>query len=405
MMISAELPKNEEARLQTLYELDILDTLGEQAYDDLTQLAAEICQTPIALVSLVDRDRQWFKSKYGLAASETPRDLAFCAHTILNEKIMLVEDSSQDERFADNPLVTGQPHVRFYAGVPLLMSDNTNVGTLCVIAHEPRTLSVSQKAALQALARQVVSQLELRLKVKALKKLDQIKDEFTAMVSHELRTPLTSIYGSLSLLNNDAEKQVSSDQQQELLGIAYRNSERLLDLVNDILDLSRLESGKLVLHFSEFDLVALLEESIQLNQDYCKRFNVNVKLHCCHCAQPMVMVNADQQRLLQVISNLISNAAKFTHPQDVIDIGVDCEGERVKVSVTDHGPGIPIEKQNLLFARFQQIGSKANQKLPGTGLGLNISKKIIELHGGEIDFHSVPHFKTTFYFKLAIAQS
>ena len=205
-MIEAAIPENEEDRLRKLYALEILDTLEEQAYDDLTKLAAEICGTPIALVSLVDSDRQWFKSHHGLDARETPREYAFCSHAILDDNIFVVEDSSKDERFVDNPLAIGEPHVKFYAGAPLIMSDNSKLGTLCVIGNEQRTITDSQKEALAALARQVVSQLELRLKVKELEILDHTKDEFISMVNHELRTPLTSIYGAVSLLRNDIDE-------------------------------------------------------------------------------------------------------------------------------------------------------------------------------------------------------
>ncbi len=131
-MISAPLPANEEDRLRCLDELQILDTLEEAAYDDLTFLAAQICDTPIALVSLVDRERQWFKSHYGLDAHETPRNLAFCAHAILTDQTLVIEDSLRDKRFFDNPLVTGAPEVKFYAGAPLILRTNLEFGTLLV---------------------------------------------------------------------------------------------------------------------------------------------------------------------------------------------------------------------------------------------------------------------------------
>ncbi len=401
-MIEADLPSDEDIRLNKLYELDILDTIEEQAYDDLTKLAAEICQTPIALVSLVDKERQWFKSHHGLDARETPREVAFCSHAILDDKVFIIEDSSKDERFFDNPLATGAPHVTFYAGAPLIMSDQRKLGTLCVISDKPKKLSTSQKEALSALARQVVTQLELRLKIKELKQLDHAKDEFISMASHELRTPLTSIYGSLSLLLNDSKNPLSA-KQNSLITIAYRNSERLLSLVNDILELSKIESGLLKFDNATLNPAELLNKAFELNQAYCIKCNTKLNVSCADECQELT-VFADEQRLLQVLSNFISNAAKFTFDGDTVDLHLKKEGNYAVIEVVDHGPGITIEQQKLVFLKFKQLDTPVNNKLPGTGLSLNISKNIIELQNGIIGFESMPNTKTTFYFKLPLVK-
>lgn len=155
-------PKQEAARLEALRQYNILDTPSEQAYDDFTLLAASICQVPIALISLVDAERQWFKAKIGLEVNQTARNISFCGHTIHSEQTLVVKDTLHDERFFDNPLVTSAPHIRFYAGAPLITPAGYTLGSLCVIDRKPRDLSDSQKIALEALARQVVTQLELR---------------------------------------------------------------------------------------------------------------------------------------------------------------------------------------------------------------------------------------------------
>jgi GAF domain-containing protein len=152
----------EAARLEALREYNILDTPSEQAYDDFTSLASFICQVPIALISLIDAERQWFKSKIGLEANQTARNISFCGYTIPSDQTLVVKDTLCDERFCDNPLVTSAPGIRFYAGAPLITPAGYILGSLCVIDRKPRDLSDSQKLSLEALARQVVTQLELR---------------------------------------------------------------------------------------------------------------------------------------------------------------------------------------------------------------------------------------------------
>jgi GAF domain-containing protein len=160
--VNAQLPTNEKERLRTLSFYRVLDTGTEKLLDDLTRLASVICQTPVSLISLVDEERQWFKSKVGLEASQTPRNMAFCAHTILQDEVMVVRDATQDPRFADNPLVLNDPNIRFYAGAPLTVAPGISLGSLCVIDKIPRTLTSSQLEALETLRNAVVNQLELR---------------------------------------------------------------------------------------------------------------------------------------------------------------------------------------------------------------------------------------------------
>ena len=158
----APIPKSEKKRLEVLWQYDVLDTVPESIFDDLTNLAALICEAPIAMLTLVDEKRQWFKSKIGISAKETHRDLSFCAHAVLQNKIFIVPDAANDTRFAGNALVTGDPKIRFYAGAPLITPDGHALGTLCVIDKVPRTLRPDQKRALEILSSHVMTQLELR---------------------------------------------------------------------------------------------------------------------------------------------------------------------------------------------------------------------------------------------------
>jgi GAF domain-containing protein len=166
--MKAPLPKNEAKRLKVLWQYDVLDTVPEEVFDDLTDLAAHICEAPIALISLVDENRQWFKSRVGLTTKETSRDVSFCAHAILQSGLFLIPDATKDPRFRDNPIVTGPPRIRFYAGVPLKSPDGFALGTLCVLDKQPKRLRAEQKRALLILARHVETQLELRRHAKEL---------------------------------------------------------------------------------------------------------------------------------------------------------------------------------------------------------------------------------------------
>jgi GAF domain-containing protein len=172
-------PGNEEARLAALDKYAILDTDPEQSFDDLTLLASFVCKTPIALISLVDEDRQWFKSRVGMAATETSRDIAFCSTAILQSEIFVVPDALADERFRNNPLVVSDPHIRFYAGAPLINEDGYALGTLCVVDRSPRELEPDQREALKALSRLVLAQLEFRRNLILLKEAltDRTREE------------------------------------------------------------------------------------------------------------------------------------------------------------------------------------------------------------------------------------
>ena len=167
-MRPAPLPPNEVKRLKVLWQYDVLDTDPEESFDELADLAARLCKAPVALISLVDEKRQWFKSRIGTSAAETARDISFCGHAILQDELFVVPDAMRDERFAGNPLVTSEPRIRFYAGAPLIAPGGQALGTLCVIDRVPRELRPDQKSALLTLARHVVALLELRLRAREL---------------------------------------------------------------------------------------------------------------------------------------------------------------------------------------------------------------------------------------------
>lgn len=689
-----KLPTNENKRLARLRAFKILDTPAEDGFDDLIRIAAGIFEVPIALVSLVDENRQWFKAKLGLDATETPRDISFCGHAVASATTLVVNDTSKDERFVDNPLVTDDPNIGFYAGAPLITGEGEAMGTLCVIDRNARQPSAEQIEALEALARQVVSRMELRLhllqskqaiaaerlarkrierqaeclhrlqiiaaqynastneridlmidagldllglhlglvaqvkrgrlairnwvaatdsprppldkmcdglwqwmgekvdpeKVAATadarvlaaqfglnspiavplvldgeptgillfaspqdvqpltiddhtvaeviadgisaelsrhrvrrtireealrervksqfgssedrffdttheilavcgfdgyfrelnpaaeqllgyslpelmsrpfyeflhpddrdqaqsvtsdamvagsrtvvenrfarkeggyrwllwslaadpenqcvygiaqdigdrKRIEKMKNEFVSTVSHELRTPLTSIRGSLGLLLGGAVGDIPGEAMS-LVKMACNNTDRLVRLINDMLDVDKIESGKLQINRLPVDLRKVAEHSIAANATFARDHGVE---YCLTEAPKDAWVRGDQDRLIQVLDNLLSNAAKYARDTGKVNVSIEHDKDDWRLCVTDHGPGIDAAFQSQLFQRFSQADSSTSKSSGGTGLGLNISKGIVEMHGGTMGVDSTAGSGATFWCKL-----
>ena len=233
------------------------------------------------------------------------------------------------------------------------------------------------------------------------KAVERMKDEFVSTVSHELRTPLTSIMGSLGLMLGGLMDRVP-DQLKKLLDIAHRNSERLANLMNDILDIEKIESGKMEFRFAAVPLMPLVDQALEANQSYAQRYGVRFVITN---AVPSATVRADSERLMQVFDNLLSNAAKFSPPNGEVEVSITQRDDAFRVSVSDHGPGIAEEFRDRVFEKFTQADSSTTRQIGGTGLGLNIVKSIVEKHGGRVDFMTEENEGTTFYFDLPTAVS
>jgi len=231
-------------------------------------------------------------------------------------------------------------------------------------------------------------------------RIAQLQSEFIAVVSHELRTPITSIRGSLSLLDASMQN-LLQEPQQKLLHIAHKNSERLVSLVNDILDMEKLMAGKMSMRTDPIDLVALAELAIDANAAYAHTYEVTFAL-CQRPAEALVL--GDANRLMQVISNLLSNAAKYSPKGRQVDIDITLDQDGAKVSVHDYGPGIPLEFRPRVFNAFAQANSSDTRRQGGTGLGLKISKTLVEKMGGSMGFDSELGVGTRFWFKLPLAE-
>lgn len=406
-MIKASTPEDELSRLKDLYEYDVLDTEAEKSFDDLTQLASDICETPISLISLIDPNRQWFKSKYGLDVDETNREIAFCSHAILENQVFEVQNALEDSRFHDNPLVTSNPNIRFYAGAPLITPRGNAIGTLCVISDNPKKLSRKQINALKILSKEVIAQLELRLNNKKLvvalekqkeqnKELEKLKKEadtannlkskFLAHMTHELRTPL---HGILNLAEFGRSESTITEKDNALTSV-LNSAHYLSNIINDILDISKIESGQLEIEHIDFSPSEIINDVVkpQSQQASAK----GIKLNLSKDPSMAEVVKGDPVRISQILNNLCSNAIKFTHNGQVdIKVSVKKSTQNTQTllfEIIDSGIGINKNVQHKLFKEFQQADISTSRKYGGTGLGLSICAQLSLLMKGVIDFTS-----------------
>jgi PAS domain S-box-containing protein len=490
----------ESDRLIALGSYHLLDTPAEPGWDDVTRLAAAVCQAPIAFISLIDADREWFKSRIGIERAEVPRTHSFGVHAFAEDGPLVVQDARADPRFGDNPLVNSEPGVRFYAAVALRTAEGHALGALSVMDRRPRGLDAGQLDAIGALARQVVAQMELRRTLRVLeqerafvsemmdssieglvilqptgqiervnpalvnlfgypasaivgraieefladpnphghggparpslaaaigqltewegrrangevfplqalvwafgppsdrrlachvrdlskqREAEHTKRQFVAHVSHELRTPLTAIRGALAL-TLDADRGMS-EESRELLTAAQRNAYRLLTLVNDLLDLERVASGHQLIAKRPCSLAAVVDHALDTTRPMARDAGVSIRR-----APTAVQIEADPNRLAQVLINLVANAIRYSPRGGMVTIGVVENLERVVITVDDQGPGVPPAFRQRIFEPYRQIVDSPEHERGGTGLGLAISRAIVAEHGGTLDVGDAP---------------
>lgn len=597
-MQAPDTPSNETQRLAALHALQVLDTPVETAFERMTQLARDLFDVPIALVTLVDQERQWFKSHLGFDVRETSREVSFCAHAITQDAPLVVEDTHQDERFIDNPLVGDTPHIRFYAGYPVRPLDGMPVGTLCLIDHRPRTFGERDLKLLGSLAGQVEElfrqhklQVELTrttnkmhkeqkllkvlhqgitdyqalmsgkrlwvflmealreltdsdyaligevmptdttnaLKIHAItnlswneesrnlvdqlgsgnlqltnpdsmlgrvfaygdviiaddipphikqsgfliedtpfynylgvpifsgaeligmyalanskqplnqalldwlqpftdtcsllinlysqmaereqvtqdlakardqaEKANQAKSKFLSSMSHELRTPLNAIIGFSQLLVKGRRDPLNEKQRRQI-GQIENSGQHLLRLINEVLDLAKIEAGHLTLSIEAIAMANVID-------DACSTLEANIEAAgislTCLPTPSRRLVIADYTRTKQILLNLLSNAIKYNCPQGTIDIVTTQLSAEMRISITDSGKGIATERQHELFEPFNRLGAE-HDATEGTGIGLAITRQLVEKMQGEIGVESTPGIGSTFWFTLPLAE-
>lgn len=393
-MIAPRKTDKESDRLKALKSYQILDSLPEIEYDDLTKIASQICNVPITLISLIDHDRQWFKSKVGLNADETSREISFCGHAILDPlKPLIVEDASKDIRFIDNPLVTGAPNIAFYAGIPLVDHDGFELGTLCAIDEKPRQLNSEQIESLQALGRQVVQLLELRRSKLALEEKNEYLSRFTSIAAHDIKAPIHNI-NSLAQLLLEQDKNSFPPSAFDMIEKIQYSADKLTNLINGILEYSR-EHQDIQKHFEWIKISEIISDlkSLLLNNTECKiEYTSEIEKIFSH---PIL--------LLQVLTNLVSNGIKYNDKAiPLIHLHFSKIDTNYQIEIKDNGPGIAECHHETIFEPFVVKTSKDRFGNKGHGLGLATVRKIVASMNGEIKLTSEIEKGSSFTITLPI---
>ena len=405
MFISAPTPVHEYQRLEALRSYPIDYTLREKEFDDISRLAASICGVPLAMISLIEKEKVHFKSTFGFDGDQIKREHSFCQYTILSNTVYEIEDTHKHGNFKHNTFVLNEPYVRFYAGMPLVNAMGHALGSLCVLGVEPKKLTDAQKENLAILSRLLVNQMELKKSRNEARRAQEIADEssrakldFLSTMSHEIRTPLNGIVGISHLL---MEEHLNPEQKEYVTTLKF-SANHLMSLVNDILDYNKIEAGQISFEKTTYNLTELISDL--KNSNMAKAHDKKIKINVKKDDDIPDMVIGDPVRLTQILSNLVNNAIKFTEKGEVsISLQLETiieESIAIRFTVQDTGIGIPLEKQSDLFQWFSQVDTSITRKFGGSGLGLAISKRLLELQNSSIELKSKPDVGSEFSFIL-----
>ena len=400
--MSAPLPSNESARLAELRHYGILDSAREIEFDDITAVAAQVCGTPISLISLVDTDRQWFKSNFGMGeVAETIREEAFCAHNILDpSRTLVVPDSTKDERFVDNRLVREDPNIRFYAGMPLTTKNGYALGSLCVIDTVPRNLDEGQLRSLEALGRQVVNLLELRRarlereeQIRNMSLLETRLKDFNRVIAHDLKAPVRNLGQLAEIMLEDYAPDLP-DGARQVLGMIVDSSKSAQRMVQGVLRYSS--------SIVDIRMDRTVVRPVEMIREFGTLFKESTPYELKYTG-PVTELRTSEVALRQVLQNLVGNAIKFCD-KDLAIVTIDCqeESDHYVWTVRDNGPGIPAASRQAIFTLFYTTarphdGREAN----GHGVGLTIVRQLVADLGGELTLESGVGEGTLFRFTMS----
>ena len=382
------IPADEDARVASVRATGLLDSGPEALFDTITDLVTAAFDVPISLITVVDETRQWFKAKTGTMQTETPRDDAFCAHAIARpDDLLVVEDAHADRRFSDNPLVTGEPHIRFYAGAPVRAPDGQPVGTLCVLDTRARSFDEPSRDLLRRAADQVEVLIAARIERDQavgergriasehheLEQAVEARTQFLAVAQHKLKTPLAVIAGWGGTLREWDD--LSVDERDAGLDAIERSTLELQSQIDDLLDEARANLLEQSIEIESVDLGRFVTEHVATTRYDQDRHPIRIDV------PPGLSARADRAALRQVLAHLLDNAVKYSPDGGEIAVsGQDRDGD-VVLAVADHGIGLPEGVD--VFRPFQR-GGAAHSVARGTGLGLYIVRSLTTKMGGRV---------------------
>lgn len=414
---------NDSARIAALQRLHLLDTPPDAAFDRLTRMAARFLKAPVSLVTLVDRDRQFFKSQIGMdepwaSRRETPLSHSFCQHVVSSGEALIIEDARKHPLVASNPAITDM-NVIGYAGLPLRTRDGYTVGTLCVIDHQPRAWAEDDIALLTDLAAAAMSEIqrgeayeswlraeqqmltmqqrqtqELETMNARLLELERVRTDMIRVAAHDLRNPLGLVMGYSELMLEESD--LLAEHHREFVTSILRSGQKMLTLIKDILALERVTATQNE-NYQAITFSDLAREVFEANRDAARRANLD---YTFMTEDKPLTTSGDLGQLREAIENLISNAIKYTPAGGKVAVRAWRQGDHILFQVEDSGYGIPEDEQARLFQPFYRVHTDETYKIGGTGLGLHLVKNIIDRHAGQVVFKSVYKQGSTFGFYL-----
>lgn len=414
-------PFNEQLRLAVLEHFNVLDTEPEERFDRITRLAARCFDVPIAVISLVDAARQWFMSSAGLDTKETPREISFCGHAIMSNDVFVILDAARDQRFADNPLVTGEPKIRFYAGAPLVTAGGFRLGTLCLIDQKPRAaFEAPDRVALADLAAIVIREMyagcsssiagtptasaglpdsagnlppgaeKPAFEYHAAQKAQML---FIASLSHELRTPLNAIIGFSDALQCELFGPIDNERYLQYARYINASGAHLAGFVDTVLDYVKAEKGEITAGDEWVDIPAALRTCTSMFIEQVRQAQLRI---AWTAPDDLPLLKADPQLIKQMLVNLIGNSVKFTETGGEIQVAACMEPDGgLTLSVADTGIGIPPKDLQTCLVPFGQADNAATRRQGGIGLGLSLTRQFMTLHDGALSIESEPRAGTT----------